>query len=154
MDINTIEKLRVIKNHILEEPKRLDMYDWQVNTKFIAETLRPSCGSVGCIAFWAQSLFPLNPSNPTCGILDKARIVLELTSRESCLLFYSNDWPDEYAYSYQLLRAQLYTTNTVISLFVLKQLAKITADRIDFFILTNGTDQIRLSRGRRQVRPI
>lgn len=49
LNVKLLEKIR---EHILEEPKRLSMSCWLVQ----GEDLNPACKTVGCIAGWAVAL--------------------------------------------------------------------------------------------------
>src|ERR1700739_464311 len=54
-----VKLLRQVKDHILEEPKRLSMGSWMViyPTGFpTSASWLPACGTVGCIAGWTVLL--------------------------------------------------------------------------------------------------
>lgn len=48
--LKAVKMLRRVKNHILREPKRLNMRRFAYNS--IRGRMSPSCGTVGCIAGW------------------------------------------------------------------------------------------------------
>lgn len=54
-----VKLLRKIRDHILEEPKRVDMSFWlkkYTKKQREASDIIPACGTIGCIAGWAKVL--------------------------------------------------------------------------------------------------
>jgi len=156
------ELLRKVRRHILAKPSRLRMSNWIIDIERIAhdsETqliasktkmdgkpafsfvsiaynepaaqLIPSCGTVGCIAGWVCILegFQAMEKLGSLSIPIKATQLLQISVREADHLFYVTGWPSPF-------REQYIEGPTKTA----KQRAKIVADRIDFFIKTNGTD--------------
>jgi hypothetical protein len=137
-----VELLQRVKQHILEEPRRLDMDDWAHTSN------EAPCGTQACIAGWACVLTGKATLNPrgyyTFGdplsdsYVSPSRVggqALGLTPDEADRLFYAYGaeeeedygWPNEYRLRYE--RA----TDA-------KEKAIATADRIDRFIATNGAE--------------
>lgn len=148
-----VELLRKVKDYILAEPKRLHMGDW--GCKFSNAMLErrpelrnvvPICQTTACIAGWAvilekPELLNLNPDNETEQdkfqvAMDHARAwasdLLELDYEEGQRLFYELNWPILFCKAYE--RAKFSPTNSAA------KKAQVAAERIEFFIATNGTD--------------
>jgi hypothetical protein len=90
--------LRQVQAVILAEPKRVDMSIWQVRDVPVHNL--PECGTVGCIAGWADILNRTNGSCDSATIralpvsLDPERAgaaALDLDYPK--LLFFSRNWP-------------------------------------------------------------
>lgn len=120
-----VKLLRKVKKHILEEPKRLNMYEG-----LIADSSVP-CGTAGCIAGWACVLdarisVPKAGFEPWGTISRQAKDALGLADDQAFRLFRSWMWPDKFASDFD--EADKATQ------------AKVTAARIDHFIKTNGEE--------------
>ena len=117
--MNTELLLRV-KAHILEEPKRLRMYEWykEIGPEDLAECPNnyPACGTVACIAGWTCVL----AGNYRKGKFEAINL-LNITYRQAEELFYVFNWPDPFYNRY--VNNQDFTER-----------AKITAEVIDDFI--------------------
>lgn len=95
------EKLydRVI-DHILEEPKRMNMDRWCTNPNHVESKRTPACGTVACFGGWAVALSQhwkyaqLNENY--WSLAQMAREALGLTKDESDVLFIPQRWPIEY----------------------------------------------------------
>lgn len=122
-----VRLLRRIKRHILEEPRRLNMYGFGYKIHGTPSPDEPPCGTVGCIAGWAIWLSGLQVSE--VNVIRKASTLLGLKNRYDGLsgdqkrLFYVEDWPTLFEHRY--VAAQRARTR-----------AYITAERIEHFIKT------------------
>lgn len=125
-DMN-IKLLRKIRRQILRTPRQFNILVYHAkDQKCVYSSIRAypfsqeECGSVHCIAGWAQ-IFSGRFDGTFSGAI--ARQVLELEYEQSLKLFHISWWPEN-------LRRQYYdaTTNT--------QKAKVAAERIDHFIKT------------------
>ena len=99
------ELLLKVKQHILEEPRRLDMYRWLEHHK-PGELLWdsaydgpeddqvsvPDCGTVGCIAGWIVSLGGAEHLTETRLLSNLASELLGLSRDIVDQLFYTNNW--------------------------------------------------------------
>jgi hypothetical protein len=121
------EHLLKIKQHILEEPNRLDMSTWlqeldpgtwvfDTYAPKSTDQVVPSCGTVGCIAGWS-SLLRGRKTVSTTFEMDFLRV--------SSNLFYPTRWPDTLQTAYEEATTP-------------KEKAKITAKAIDLIIKGNG----------------
>jgi hypothetical protein len=116
-----IELLQRVKTHILEEPRRLSMNAWFYNVN-PEQGGNPPCETVGCIAGWADFL--------KHGVVignEQIGSSLELTGDQRKRLFYAHYWPEPFWTRY------IYSTSK-------EENAKVTADRIDHFIATEGRE--------------
>lgn len=125
--------LRKIQKHIIQEPRRLDM---NVIRHFVDPKGKenPPCGTVGCIAGWANVLSGnYEKFDYYIGLSEAASTLgLDLGQRERLftepILYNDRDidgWPEKYAVRY--LKAK--TAN---------ERARATSDRIEHFIKTKG----------------
>lgn len=136
-----IELLEKVRKHILEEPKRVNMKEWLINSHindFEIKRLKkinkaPKCNTVGCIAGWAQQLCSKKKlhSFDRC----KAKNLLELDINEADRLFLlkkmtmnNNHWP--FHFEDELKK---HTPGT-------RAYARIVAKRIKHFINTEGRE--------------
>jgi hypothetical protein len=133
------ERLEQIKAVISEDPRRLNM-DW-----FMVEDDRTHCGSVGCIAGWANKLF--DPKHEEWrDQWASGRDLLGLSEGESDRLFSPPEWidddnpslgvvsisgegawPDKFAIDYLMATTP-------------EERAAVTCARIDHFIATDGKE--------------
>lgn len=114
-----VELLRKVKDHILAEPRRLDMC---VVIKFRSGSIfDPPCGTVGCIAGWANYL----EGRSRGGMQDAARSLG--LGEEWQWLFFLAYWPENFCTRY--VNAKTATTR-----------AEVTAERIEHFIKTEGRE--------------
>jgi len=114
-----VKLLKKVRDHILEEPERLNMYILRVHKRNDTDERYdfPSCGTVGCIAWWVSVL----AKPPGRGdIIDFATARLNIPDSFS-ELFYLDAWPDKFMQRYESARSA-------------RQRAKVTAARIDAFI--------------------
>lgn len=120
------EHLLKIKQHILEEPNRLNMSDWIDTHLSIGEKIFdryasvpqvvPVCGTVGCIAGWSAHLRKVKFNSSA------ERDFLGLDSDD---LFFVDYWPEELGKRY---------TNATTPL----EKAQVTAEAIDLIIAGDG----------------
>ncbi len=155
---DTIKKLREVSKTILAEPKRINMHGFgtAVDPDRAEESeLYPPCNTKGCIAGWA--IFNNRPRlwekvlNATAtSISGKAFIedfyrpekmairILGISKEQAMRLFYFEDWGFEYKGEY------LGWPNKFVSRYnkakTDKIRAKVTAERIEHFIKTNGAE--------------
>lgn len=124
-----VELLEKVKQHILEEPKRLWMGDWAFKVSPTDENA-PACGTVGCIAGWASLLS--NPTQPFSDVANSADDPnvnnLDLDEDTAWRLFYVDSWPVQFVDAYDKARGDL------------TKRAEITAARIEHFIKTKGAE--------------
>jgi hypothetical protein len=132
-----ITRLQAVKQHILEEPRRLNMFVWGIKTNpELAKQFQhlPPCGTVGCIAGWTLLLFgppieELTEFRNDDGsfelggsrIVDQAANLLELDPWEANDLFHVNNWPEPFK-------------DHFIAAISPRSSAQILADAIDDFI--------------------
>lgn len=139
---DTIALLQRIKEHIMEEPRRLDMNHimidltkkgdhgtrwWQlVHT----EADEPPCGTVGCISGWATYL----TTGQKATTLNNGKRALKLDGDQADRLFaeprYTEThlgWPKNFADRYMEARTP-------------RERAVVTCERIDHFIKTGGAE--------------
>jgi len=154
-----IRILRKVQAHILEEPHRLTMQAWGMvhseaggTTGYeIKDDKVPACRTTGCVAGWTIFLNNLklwkdflknakdageniNLKNET-EPMDVAAEILGLSEEEALRLFVfssrsvgtNEGWPEKFSGRYQ--RAKTAKTR-----------AKVTAERIEHFIHTNGAE--------------
>lgn len=120
-----VELLERVKQHILEEPKRLRMGFVHATGDWVADlTNPPSCGTVGCIAGWTCVLGNAPMRNGQRYHSSQARDLLNITEEQGDRLFfnapegYTDVWKDDGS----------------------EATAKLCAERIDLFIATNGAE--------------
>lgn len=128
-----------IKAHIMEEPRRIIMSVWREQTtkrsleaavpllngisKYIT-VKAPPCGTIGCIAGWAQVLTKTTElGHPEIA----ARLVLGLDQEVANRLFLTRQWPLKFHKSY-------------IRCKTAKGRAKVVCDRITHFQKTKGRE--------------
>jgi hypothetical protein len=149
----TIRLLRKVAAHILEEPRRLKMGDWieTFNPEFKEDNI-PPCGTQGCIAGWAAVLTDKNIKANDKGILqipedyyddveNNAAEALGLTIDQANRLFYFKEWEvnyDDDAYAYVGWPTKF--SKAYEKAKTAKTKAKITVQRIEHFITTNGAE--------------
>lgn len=138
MNIKLLER---VKAHILEEPRRLCMsevltksnhpIDWGYESGFnsmaaaskdLSKDEQPPCGTVGCIVGWGSKLSHKTNQNV---YTDSSVFKIEYDAGKR--LFYVDEWPRKFRLRYGKCRTA-------------KQRAKVTAERIDHFIKTNGEE--------------
>lgn len=131
-----------VKQHILDEPRRLWMGQWQVravpgkriegfwDTEFsfrtvtLDEKTAPPCGTAGCIAGWTDMLsFRTRPR----GVSAESRAIkkLAITELQAAQLFYVDSWPRKFREEYSAAKTA-------------KRRARIVGQVIDDFIATDG----------------
>ena len=137
MDIN-VELLEKVKAKIREEPRRMDMADWGrvIDPRRIeGDDNLPPCGTVGCIAGWAEILSGGNVTGMVTGFNRivppppfhpiKERIAWSEAESRLCLTV---DWPPD-------LKRRLEDSDPGTS-----EYAEIVCERIDRFIATDGKE--------------
>ncbi len=87
--------------HILEEPKRINMNSWALNPDLVDEDMRPQCNTVGCFAGWAYFLSEKVKDGElhrvdSMNIEDTAQAALGLTVEQAGRLFYPSSWPRQW----------------------------------------------------------
>lgn len=114
--------LTQIRDHILEEPKRVTMEDWlqRIPKEWVTDR-DPACGTIGCIAGWAVVL-GLPRRKYVYNVSTTARGVLELSVEEARWLFYVGGWPNQFRESLHTLSPRT------------PEYAAVVAKRIDYFI--------------------
>ena len=153
-DMN-IELLNKIKSHVLEEPKRVWMGDWRIrwgdqteisvgmrrgiDWEYLLQLSKPSCGTTACIAGWAVELggdgdmkgFPYELRGRKLGFPYelRGRKLLGLNSyAQSDRLFYVASWPEQFRKRLAVAPPQSH------------EYAQVVADRIDWFVKTEGRE--------------
>lgn len=134
-----VKLLNEIKEMVLAEPRRLNMYGWGVTGLQYGENtddLTPPCGTVACFAGWAI-LLKLKPEVTQVRSVpffvdedpqESAERYLRLSREQSDKLFFTDNWPKRFSNRYRLADTP-------------QKRAAIAAKRIDFFVATNGTDK-------------
>jgi sugar phosphate isomerase/epimerase len=121
-----------VKRLILEEPRRINMdvpqYVEGANNGTMSTTDYPPCGTVGCIAGWADVAAKGGVdislrSRMWRGVEVRARKLLNLSKNEADKLFFVHYWPSNFYWRYRQ------AVNPI-------ERAEITAERIDHFIKT------------------
>lgn len=153
-----VRLLRRIQKVMLAEPRRVAMRAWAFGTDDIKvgssvseessfglivkrRSNIPPCGTVGCICGWGLALTTKLRGNALNRKITKLRSgdkliprgsmkLFGITRDQADRLFMPGDWPVEF-------RDKLRKYN-----FGTKRYAKAVCDRIDFFIKTNGTDNL------------
>lgn len=126
------ELLLKVKQHILEEPKRLNMHNW-IERYTVPEVEQskylPSCGTVGCIAGWSFLLGIDSTASEMTFNFTKTLDLLDIDELQAENLFYVEHWPNEFYNKYN-------TPN--IPWGERKQhRAQVTAERIQHFVDTS-----------------
>ncbi len=91
-----------IEAAILEEPKRINMAEWVVDTKYLIASQIPECGTIACIAGWACAIgMRLNSKNLLAqrfqgDIPSGAAKLLELDREGLNELCVVSHWPEEW----------------------------------------------------------
>jgi len=117
-----VELLEKVKQHILEEPKRLRMGTiLHTNAKERGWDNTPVCNTVGCIAGWTCVLGGSPAVRAHSSI---ARDLLDVTHEQGERLFFS--YPDGFEHIFDDDGSE--------------ETAKLVAKRIDLFIKTNGEE--------------
>lgn len=141
-----VKLLRQVKRHILEKPKRLNMGYWSMSAKRmvregrITKEVEPACGTVGCIAGWAVILTKTGKRTDFLATMKRirghnsevvmqplAKELLDLSEYSANRLFLTSNWPGSFEQDY------LYAMTP-------KQRARVTPERIEHFIRTNGEE--------------
>ena len=142
-----ITLLRNIQSVILEQPLRLNMYDW------IEESSRSPCGTVGCIAGHAVLIDTLKKAHKTFKdkkflksilpdlrrsyISKDAAKLLGLTKKQASKLYFVADWPEPFKTDYyEIIHEDDYPNAEMITKKSREKLAQITSNRIEYFIDT------------------
>lgn len=104
-----VRLIRKVIKHILAEPARYFQED-VITTGDPGETVWgddnhrfAKCGTAACIGGWAYILGSKRPRLNGTSVLDKARLLLGLSDRQSQVLFGGNprgDWPAPYGDAY------------------------------------------------------
>lgn len=114
-----IPRLLAIKAAILAEPHLYDQNYFEVPRE---------CGTAGCFGGWALSLYKnevTDEDRKTKGYSEIAAKILDLDRDQADNLFFES--PEQYSAIWNDAGTP--------------ELARLAAERIDFFIKTNGTDQ-------------
>ena len=137
-----IPLLKEIQKAILAKPKNFVMssfFDKMLDYLGDADwnDKAENCGTAACIAGWTVTLGHKDrtlglPSEGrklpfVCG--SKAYELLDLTYGQDELLFYTDNWPERFEEAYHNATSH-------------EQRAQVAVDRIQYFIDTNGTDDI------------
>ena len=137
-----IDLLNKVKAYILEEPKRFNMNWWGKRKGHICDPdgdSIPPCGTVCCIA---GTMYLLSHQENLKDISDSqfydrmlfdaeayASDILETSVNNMHPLFYIENWPEEFRIPY-------------LNSYDLKEKAKITCERIDYYInVERGSDE-------------
>ncbi len=149
-----VKLLKQIRKDILKYPEQFHMASW-----FNLIPTVPRCGTTACIAGWAvtrtldgdsprKAIQKLNRLIPGCAkikgyeldagadfssiVTGLAMAFLQLEHAQADKLFHVRNWPKDWQEKYY---------GGPLTLSGTKRRAKVTAQRIDFFIKTQGTDQ-------------
>lgn len=133
-----VELLLKIKAKILANPESFYMGSWIIEGPEGIEALAeqwggwetPPCGTVACIAGWAQLLGA--PERKFESSVIVACDVLRVPTGEYGKLFYEEEWPPEFCDRYQAAESLIPPDH--------QEMAKAAADRIDHFIATDGAE--------------
>lgn len=137
MPINK-ELLERVKQHILEEPRRLNMDFLLLPVSCLshwdADAL-PPCGTVGCIAGWATFLTHGAEKAHEMDPWVEGMKILGLDDLQASRLFAAPEdaasYPDGATWPIDLAKDYIAATSP-------QERAQITADRIDLFVKTDG----------------
>lgn len=151
-----VRRLRAIQKRILKRPRGLDMnYFARIpdTSELALENAPPICGTVLCIAGQAVDIagefkpifdyvsgfgtvkFARNVINKDGHVFeytDAAMMALGLTEPQALRLFYVDNWPRQFGHRYDA------SDNGRRNMKNLAERAKITSERIDYFIKTGG----------------
>lgn len=147
--MNTELLLRV-RDHILAEPRRLNMSQWRQDAKpgdvvkyqyelglrfsnddtekRLTRLTAPPCGTVACIAGWSVILSQPETKNTSIYCIDflgRAETLLGITDTQSDILFYPRSWPEPFRSRYPRCHGA-------------KARARLVAKVIDTFIAKDG----------------
>jgi hypothetical protein len=132
MNVNLLQR---VKQHILEEPKRLYMRHFEIHNN--GPVLRDrngvvrdfaSCDTAACIGGWGAILDNYKTASGFKYDWDYQNL-FDLTEPEACRLFNPKMWPMQF-------KRGIFDDGS-------PEAARACADRIDFFIQTKGTDDER-----------
>jgi hypothetical protein len=130
-----VPMLQKIKEVILAQPKRVEMYDWLRHRS--PKRGGPVCGNVGCIAGWACLLSEKEGRTLAAkgrALIDRYRYTdyktngreaLDLSREQADRLFFLDVWSKRLAEEYDRARTP-------------KGRARVVARRIDLFIRSKG----------------
>lgn len=138
-----VRLLRRIQKHILAEPRRLNMRDWNTtlrDPRNLPDEM-PPCGTVGCIAGWATMLSGKKPRTrhgfarmgcELLGITGWSGDPTDMLRYDSQArkLFVVDYWPLKYQHRYD-------KADTLSGQARFQGHAKATSDRIEHFIKTS-----------------
>lgn len=119
----SIDILQKVKQHILEEPRRLRMTTWFYKTDLV-DPMSPPCGTIGCIAGFTVMLSGKIVEVET--VQEEAMELLGINDKQAGELFYTSQWP------------QRFSTEYFDYGWASKERAEVTARRIDAFIEQYG----------------
>lgn len=133
MEIN-VKLLDKVIEHIKEEPRRIDMSMWREE---VPKKISP-CGTIGCIAGWADSLSKQKISEEAVNdyyselisspIGIRAALKLGLTETQASELFFTAQWPTELRRKLVQAEAEGGTRKNLQ-----KNVAKLVIERIEAF---------------------
>mgnify|MGYP001614774226 FL=1 len=130
--IMNTELLLRVKQHILEEPSRLDMEDYYYqlgDVRYQPPFGEPTCGTVACIAGLALLLEGKRPKRTKIGdAFMKATALLKISRDEASRLFFLSCWPNDLWKAYSRAAAQHKGAAAALSV----------GKRIDLFIASDG----------------
>ena len=137
-----------VRDHILEDPRRLQMGDWlntglTPGTEFYGDILQlvPDCGTIGCIAGWISFFYPEDDTeyyHYTRGHAERAIEAIGINKDSEIRfrgiasdLFYVDQWQEinEKAYEVALANKDI------------KGMAHAAAAQIDWFIAEYGEEE-------------
>ena len=133
-----VQLLEQVRDHIVEEPRRLDMGHW-LRESDEDDSNAPACGTTGCIAGWAVTIakFGTDPKaarsaweGEQIALISVAEEELQISDAEAEKLFYVTYWP-------RLLKEGYFDAEHRVDH---QAMAQITAERIDHFIGTGGLE--------------
>lgn len=124
------KRLRAVRAHILEEPRRLAMAIFRLDREDSPDYVSswPACGTVGCIAGWLDMTCPTPTRTPYFTIEKRAeQLLFGGPSLARVSLFFVPSWPADLRVAY----ARAYRHPA--------RLAEITASAIDRWIAGGGS---------------
>jgi hypothetical protein len=135
-----VRLLRKIQRHILEEPKRFIMGDviaqgepGEYVEDCDLEWEMPRCGTTACIAGWALFLGGARNNNSLGDAADLLGLNIPAIRDGAGSLFYVGGWPKKFYDAWVAAKTP-------------RGRARVAARRIDFFIATKGTDELKRAR--------
>lgn len=140
------EPLLKIKEHILAEPRRINMDYIVLNREYGHWWYGnfPECGTVACIAGWGRILFDPNwRSNlpELLGSMDFTQRLLGIDKDSGNRLFLDADWPLEFQDKLDRAKRAVECAEVVEMLdAALAEYAAVVGARIDHFIATDGRE--------------